>query len=352
MSKRKKIGIVTITNDEYNFGNRLQNYALQTILEGMGFEVDTLNRPHNGNQRLWWQKMRNIIHYILPYKRQINHIKAGNFFFWNERYIKWSNIVAVDENLPYLANMYDYFIAGSDQIWNPKFIWGKDPFVYLQFARSEKRIAYAASIGVDNIETPDIPQYTEWCSNWKAISTREYKGSEIVSQLLNKEIPTLIDPTLLLPKEEWCKLTRRISTPKKYIVVYTLGTATDEYKKYINQLAEKNNCVIVDVMNDYRYAGGSPSKFVALIQNSERVISDSFHAMVFSLVFHRQFTFLQRAGCSINMNSRIQTLINKFQIPINELSNITEINVDWDSFDLLLKEEQNKSMLFLENALL
>ena len=53
---------------------------------------------------------------------------------------------------------------------------------------------------------------------------------------------------------------------------------------------------------------------------------DSFHAMVFSLVFHKQFTFLQRAGCGINMNSRIQTLINKFQIPINELSNITEIN--------------------------
>lgn len=351
MKKRKKIGIVTITNDGYNFGNRLQNYALQTILEGMGFEVETLNRPIRGNQRNWWLNPKLVLHYILPYKRKIEHIKAKNFFFWNRRHIKWSNKVAIDETLPSLKNRYDYFVAGSDQIWNPKFTFGKDPFMYLQFARAEQRIAYSASIGVDNIETSDIPLYTEWCSNWKAISIREYKGTEIVSQLLNKEIPTLIDPTLLLAKEEWCKLTRRISTPKKYIVVYTLGTATDEYIKYINQLAEKNNCDIVDVMNDYRYAGGSPSKFVALIQNSERVVSDSFHAMVFSLVFHKKFTFLQRAGCGINMNSRIQTLINKFQIPINELSNITEINVDWDSFDLLLKEEQNKSMLFLENAL-
>ena len=134
MSKHK-IGIVTITNDGYNFGNRLQNYALQTILERMGYDVETLNRPIRGNQRLWGKRKKMVLHYFLPYRRKIVHLKAGNFYFWNRRYIKWSNRVATDDILPLLGKQYDYLIAGSDQIWNPKFIWGEDPYMFLQFAQ-------------------------------------------------------------------------------------------------------------------------------------------------------------------------------------------------------------------------
>lgn len=350
MSKHK-IGIVTITNDGYNFGNRLQNYALQTILERMGYDVETLNRPIRGNQRLWWKRKKMVLHYFLPYRRKIEHLKAGNFYFWNRRYIKWSNRVATDDILPLLGKQYDYLIAGSDQIWNPKFIWGEDPYMFLQFAKPEQRIAYSPSIGLDEIPQENITQYEDWWRDWNALSCREYTGANIISRVINKTVPTLIDPTLLLSSEDWCKLTKGIKTPKKYIFVYMLGEITGEYKEYIDKLAHENQCEVVDVMNDIRYAGGNPSVFVALIQNAERVIADSYHAMVFAMLFHLPFTFIDRVGWGMNMNSRVQTLIDKFGISVKRLDALTELPIDWNVFEQRLEQERSNAMLYLKNTL-
>lgn len=351
MSNKKKIGIVTITNDGYNFGNRLQNYALQTVLERMGYEVDTLNRPIRENQRLWWKRKKMVLHYFLPFRRQISHIKAGNFYFWNKRYIKWSDIVATDEALPSLVNQYDYFVAGSDQIWNPKFSFGTDPYMFLQFAKPDQKVAYAPSIGLDEISQDSISQYEEWWCNWRALSCREYVGAKIISKIVGEDIPTLIDPTLLLSSDDWSKLTKGIKTPKKYIFVYMLGEITGEYKEYIDKLSHENQCEVVDVMNDIRYAGGNPSVFVALIQNAERVIADSYHSMVFAMLFHRPFTFIDRVGWGMNMNSRVQTLMDKFEIPIKRLDAITELPIDWNVFEQRLEQERSNAMLYLKNAL-
>lgn len=350
MSKHK-IAIVTITNDGYNFGNRLQNYALQTVLERMGYNVETLNRPIRENQRLWWKRKKMVLHYFLPFRRQISHIKAGNFYFWNKRYIKWSDIVATDEALPSLVNQYDYFVAGSDQIWNPKFMWGEDPYMFLQFAKPEQRIAYSPSIGLDEIPQENITQYEDWWRDWNALSCREYTGANIISRVINKKVPTLIDPTLLLSSEDWCKLTKGIKTPKKYIFVYMLGEITGEYKEYIDKLSHENQCEVVDVMNDIRYAGGNPSVFVALIQNAERVIADSYHAMVFAMLFHLPFTFIDRVGWGMNMNSRVETLMRIFDIHINKLEAITEMQIDWDVFERKLETERQKAIEYLSVAL-
>lgn len=351
MTHKRIIGIVTITNDGYNFGNRLQNYALQTALERMGFVVETLNRPIRNNQRLWWQDKKMVLHYLLPYHRRIEHIKAANFYFWNRKHIKWSDIVVTDDILSSIASKYDYFIAGSDQIWNPKFIWGKDPYMFLQFAQPQQRIAYAPSIGVDEIEEDMTIQYKDWWKDWKALSCREKSGSKIISDITGKEVPTFLDPTLLLDESEWMCLTKGIKTPKKYILLYTLGLLTNEYDNYIRQIVRDTDCQIVDVMNDIRYAGCNPSKFVALIQHADRVIADSYHAMVFALLFHRPFTFIERVGWGMDMNSRVKTLFEKFDIHVPNLNAITELNIDWNTFERKLDFECAKACDYLKNAL-
>ena len=104
-------------------------------------------------------------------------------------------------------------------------------------------------------------------------------------------------------------------------------------------------------MNDVCYAGCSPSVFVALIQHSERVIADSYHAMVFAMLFHRPFTFIDRVGWGMNMNSRVQTLIDKFGISVNQLDAITELPIDWNVFEQRLEQERSNAMLYLKNAL-
>ena len=351
MGNKKRIGIVTITNDGYNFGNRLQNYALQTFLQGMGFDVETLNRPIRENQRLWWRNKKKVLHYLLPYHRNIEHIKAGNFYFWNKRHIKWSDIVVTDDVLPSLADNYDFFIAGSDQIWNPKFLWGKDPYMFLQFAKPQQRVAYAPSIGLDAIEEELIPQYKVWWASWKALSCRENAGAEIISKTIDKQIPTLVDPTMLLTSEDWIGLTKTIRTPKKYIVVYMLGDITGEYKQYLDKVVLESQCEIIDVMHDIRYAGCNPSNFVALIQHAEKVVADSYHALVFALLFHRPFTFIDRVGWGMNMNSRVETLMKTIEIQIHKLDAITELPIDWEMFERNVEIERKKAIDYLRTAL-
>lgn len=353
MTNKKKIGIVTITNDGYNFGNRLQNYALQTVLERMGYEVETLNRPIRENQRDWWKHKKMVLHYLIPFRRQIVHLKAGNFFFWNKRYIHWSKLVATNKNLPLLAKQYDYFVAGSDQIWNPRFSWGTDPYMFLQFAHYEQRVAYAPSIGIDNeITEADSVLFKEMLQGWYALSCREQSGAHIISDLLNKEVPCLLDPTLLLSRKDWEKLTCCCHTPKKYIFLYMLGELTGEYKQYVSNLAERIGCQVVDVMNDIRYAGCSPSRFVALIQHADWVVADSYHAYVFANIFHRPFTFINRVGIDMNMNSRMETLMEKLHITIPAWRNITEIvPLDWQKIDDITNQEQQIATDYLDNSL-
>lgn len=100
-----------------------------------------------------------------------------------------------------------------------------------------------------------------------------------------------------------------------------------------------------------RYAICNPSKFVALIQHAERVVADSYHAMVFALLFHKPFTFIDRVGWGMNMNSRVTTLLDILAIPVTQLSNITELDVDWDIFEEKLKIERQKSLTYLQSAL-
>lgn len=351
MSNKKKIGIVTITNDGYNFGNRLQNYALQSVLERMGFHVETLNRPIREDQRSMLYTAKIFARFFIPYHRTIGRIKAWNFFFWNRRYIKWSNKVATDESLPTLANQYDFLVAGSDQIWNPEFSWGKDPYMFLQFARPEQRVAYAPSIGLETIENQERLMYKERWSHWRALSSRETKGAEIIADVTGENVPTLIDPTLLLTQDDWRKMTHGIRTPRKYIFVYMLGDIICEYKEYLDKIAKETDCELVDVMYDKRFAGCNPSEFVALIQHAERVVADSYHAMVFAMLFHRPFTFIDRVGCGMNMNSRVQTLIDKFGIPVEHLNAITEFDINSDEYEKRLQLEREKAMTYLKKAL-
>lgn len=354
MTKKKKIGIVTITNDGYNFGNRLQNYALQTVLERMGYEVETLNRPIRENQRDWWRNIKMVLHYLIPLRRQIVHIKAKKFFFWNKRYIHWSKLVATDDNLPLLAKQYDYFVAGSDQIWNPKLDWGISPYMFLQFAPPKKRVAYAPSIGLDDeFQEPYRSLFKTMWQDWKALSCREQSGAQIMCGLLNNQnIPCLIDPTLLLSYKDWEKIIRYCRTPRKYIFLYMLGELTGEYKKYVDELVQRTGFSVVDVMNDIRYAGSNPSRFAALIKNADWVVSDSYHAYVFSTIFHRPFTFIDRVGWGMNMNSRMKTLVNKLYVTIYEWKKITEIvPSDWQIVEDAILKEQMLAMTFLKNAL-
>lgn len=148
----KKIGIVTITELE-NFGNRLQNYALQETLVELGFEVETLrNYIIYKNERTVCWKLKQFIkallgnkeaHYLLERKKRFDQ--------YDSQYFKFSKYYStIDFISPNIENQYDYFICGSDQIWNITFPFNLN-FNFLTFAPYEKRISYAGSFGISSL---------------------------------------------------------------------------------------------------------------------------------------------------------------------------------------------------------
>lgn len=253
-----KIGIITL-NGYFNYGNRLQNYALQEYLSSLfnGSIVNTIwYLKYNSSLKENMITLNNIRRYVFNRHGFKNFINSGkyvykiireyNFKKFSDKYI---NSVFDYEVKPDLNNRYDYFIAGSDQIWNP--YWVKDTTEFLQFADRNKRIAYAASFGVSKIPADKVEIVKKGLEGIDYISVREQAGAKIVKDLTGRDVPVLVDPTLLLTVEEWEKV---MECPvwyrdEKYILVYFLSKLPDKIKKDIQNLAEKYKLKIVDLMD-------------------------------------------------------------------------------------------------------
>ena len=320
--KMKKIAIVTI--ESANYGNRLQNYALQTVLQSMGVEVKTLHRETidcSAKEQIK-RLMQNIF-----------QTKASKFRRF-DGHIEFSKIVIGRDYYPIgISSQFDYFVVGSDN----------------------QKISYAASFGVSEIPLDRVKYYAEKLKTFSALSVREKHAARIVKDLTNREATVVLDPTLLLKASEW-KIVENKSKymPKsKYVFVYALGTMCQRFKDKIRSLEKEY--VIFDVraiQKNGRELPIGPAEFLYLLRNADFVLTDSFHATVFSILYHKRFITFNRLG--INMNSRIKSLAELIDIQewINKYGELEcEKIIDYTSVDEILARERKKSIDFLREAL-
>ena len=349
----KKVGIITI-NDFNNYGNRLQNYALQEKLLQLGLDVENIL---NNNLDTKCKKILKDILCLFQRKKKCEIVRKKNFKNFDKDYMKNTNFTIYKDNVKFdMQEKYDYFIIGSDQVWNYKF--NRIPKIdFALFSPKEKNISYAASFGIDNIEESWKIPYTEGLNNINYISVREEKGAEIVKELIGKDVPVVLDPTFLLSEEDWKKTIREpeIKPIKKYILTYFLGNISEERKNELQKLANEHNWNIINLgkieYKQYYIAG--PSEFLWYIKNAEIVFTDSFHACVFSIIFNKTFYVLDREDKMQSMNSRIETLLNKFDLKQQKFNSWDNIKIDHDysHVDLILEKEREKSLNFLKKAL-
>ncbi len=340
----KKIAIITIY-DQNNYGNRLQNYAVQEILKKRNFEVETL-------------KNINIVN-------NINYLEAGlsllrerrDCFTEFDKNLNISKDVIYHDKIPKdLNEKYDYFIIGSDQIWNYDFEDRFTSFVFAPFANKDKKISLSASFGTDYIPDDKINLY-EGLSDLKAISVREEAGKKIVKEITGRDDAiVLIDPTMMLDVKEWNKVTKRPNrlSSKKYILKYFLGTVSKDRKREIQRIAREYNCDIIDVMDKKSFYNIGPSELLYLLKNSFLVVTDSFHACIFSILFNKPFVVFERKNASINMNSRLETLLSKFDLKDRVFKNKIEkemMSIDYKNTYKILQEEKEKYNKFLDEYL-
>ena len=194
---------------------------------------------------------------------------------------------------------------------------------------------------------------------FKAISVREEAGKKIAKELTKREdIEVLVDPTMLLKKDEWEKLEKKpkkLETGKKYILNYFLGEISKEKKDAIENFAKENGYEIINILDTKSpfYKTG-PSEFLYLVHNAEIVFTDSFHACVFSILYNKPFYVIERVAKGMkNMNSRIDTLLNKMGLQNRKFESVIETNCEdiYEEVNKKLNIEREKALSFMKNAL-
>lgn len=366
----KKIGILTLT-DNNNYGNRLQNYAVQKVLNNLGFQTESIiNRTidrKNRNLKYYLsilsfnkikEKLKSIYMMRVVYKVNKNIVteRKKNFEDFNKNIIFNKTEINKNKNLEYLQKEYDFFVVGSDQVWNPFSPLIKE-INFLEFSPKEKNIAYSASFGVSEIPMEQINTYKKGLENFKKISVREEKGKQIVEELSESKAEVLIDPTMMLSKDEWLKVSKEVEwLPEKYIVTFFLGNISKKRKAFLEKIKKEKNIEIINLnqIKDKKSYSIGPSEFIYIISKAAMIFTDSFHGSVFSIIFDKPFYVMNRDTATKSMNSRIETLLKKFDLEdrkMNTYSQNINIECNYTGKQEKIIEEQEKAKKFLKEAL-
>jgi len=366
--------ICTITcHDVYNHGASLQAYALMSYLESQGHQVNIIDyKPdYLSNhyqffsidnpqwERNFFSKMVylaiKIPIRIWAYQRKVNFDK------FRRQYLKltptkYKTYQALREQTP-SADMY---ICGSDQIWNTLHKNGKDPAFYLAFVDNPaQKIAYAASLATDKIYDDYEDFVIKNVNQIKHVGVREKKGVQLLQRLGVTHAKHVMDPVFLLSKADWDKLATGNFRHQPYILVYDFDN--DELVQALAlKLAQQKDCKIYAVnLGAYRYADKTfryvgPDVFIALIRDASAVISNSFHAIVLSLIYGTEFYLTTRKE---SINVRMLDLLESMNMThrlikhVNELDNHLQMAHDLPSYQARLEVLIEQSKSFLSTAL-
>ena len=391
----KKAGIITMVGGS-NYGNVLQNYAVQQLLLEEGYEPYTLNNTTQYGFPLGFSAWR-----IVPLRRKLrpDNIAASirsrlvqAYGCKNSRDLTPFGILRAKKNAASFRAAvrrreekfdrcraetlrtdptpldrqrhdreqiarYDAFVCGSDQIWNP-FYWTTSSVDFLDFAPMQKRIALAPSFGVSQFPPQREGDFGRWLRGIPHLSVREDAGAEIIRTLTGREVPVLLDPTFALSAKQWQQYAIE---PEKhstgdYVLTYFLGNKTGRYARFIRAYAEKKGYEIVDLY-DVRaldYYDIEPREFVWLLTNAKAIFTDSFHGAALSINLHVPFVVFERVEGGKSMSSRISTLLDitglsDRRFPV-DFSKIEAICFDRSDARVAVEREAMKS--YLHDALL
>ena len=365
------MNIKTITcHDVYNYGASLQAYALQEYLISKGHDVEIIDYkpdymrvhydfwyvPNNSHYYKIAMKSRIIRFMLCCYfapRRFATYGRKKTFDKFTKKFLRLTRRYNSYEELVANPPAADAYVAGSDQIWNSNLPNGKDPGYFLQFGDEKiKRFAYAASFGIPEIEASHRSTMSKWLKSFDAVSVREKTALDIL-ETLDSEGVNVVDPVFLLNKEQWNKFAGEESYIKeKYILVYDLTLNNEELKVEAQRLSKQYNYRIVAVNGlckcpyaQMNIANAGPQVFVNLIKNAELVLSNSFHATSFSIIFNRPFVTYYK---NKNISRMVDLLDN---VDLRSSLNATEpkYEYNWEEVNSKLAKMCAFSYNFIKN---
>lgn len=369
-----RIGIITLPLHT-NYGGILQAYALQTVLERMGHDVCLIEKKRKLLPFPLWKApfvygkriLKNLAGHPFPifYEQKINRerpVVSQNTDKFIDRYIKRR---IVDDYSDIKETDFDAIVVGSDQIWRPKY-FHEIEHAFLDFTEgwNIKRLAYAASFGTDKWEYTQ--RQTERCGRllrtFDAVSVREASGVELCRKYFGVEAAHVLDPTMLLAKEDYIQLFETANTPKSpgTLLCYILDE-TPEKAAYIEKIAKEYK--LIPFRNNSRVEDGTAplseriqppvEQWLRGFYDAEFVVTDSFHACVFSILFHKPFIVIGNVKRGM---SRFISLLSMFglekRLITSSFYDMGKIeNMNWNKVSAILNEKAYDSISFLTEHL-
>lgn len=383
MNSKKTIGLLSLQWMN-NYGTIIQTYALQKAIEGKGHYVEYISYLPNKNKTKTnplislIKGFPNSLKKLMPYfnnrivEFRMKSIEAETkekhrrFEDFRERYIIiGKNKYYSSEQLISTPPEYDIFITGSDQIWSPNVSYANEIYL-LNFVNDAKRKnAYASSLGTTNLTSAYKKRLIENLINFNSLSCREKSGAKLLTELLDRNVTEVVDPTMLLKEEELTEIAeKRREIPDKYILCYFLGHKR-WHRDFAQELANEQGLPIYYVGHDSYELNKrnslwdvGPGEFVYLIMNASYICTDSFHGSVLSILFHKSlFGFCKRDDSEeTSDNSRMKDLYKKFRIEHRLIGdkNVSTYNreeIDYEVVDKILEKERELSWNYLNSIL-
>ncbi|MGN1322887.1 MAG: polysaccharide pyruvyl transferase family protein [Bacilli bacterium] len=357
----KKIGILTWHYYE-NVGSNLQAYALYESIKKMGFSPMFINYQQKELHDTFIKKICKIIlakiyvcaPTIIPCKYSFKS------FMFQKEYFPTTKTILNSKELDKIKDQFDIFVCGSDQIWSPIVF---NSHYFLDFVKDKYKFSYAPSIGCNYIPDDLKDIYKKLLSDFNGISIREEMGRKLLEEIGIKS-NVVLDPTFLLSKEDWCRISNKEITKKDYIFCYFLGE-NEKHRKKVYEYAKNNkkHLIIYSTFEkdnkfcDERVYKIGPKEFIAYICNADYVFTDSFHGVVFSLKFEKQFNAFYRfnENDKNNQNSRIINIINKLNLEKKLIKNEEDLDlskIDYKKINKKLDLMIEESLNYLKGELL
>lgn len=368
----RKVAIVTI-NDDSNYGNRLQNFALQEVVRSLGWEAETLR---NGSPR--WERT------LLPSRiaHELRHDFAGlagrvrsrvgggriagpegsaRFLEHRRTAIREFARTRIEQSPErfteqpgeYWASRYAAAISGSDQVWNAAYrrAQGID---FLDFIGESHRVAYAPSFGPNGVPRFLHSRYREWLDRIPHLSVRDSSGREIIADLTGREVPIVADPTLLAGRTLWDPMIagRQLPWDAPYAVQFSIGRPGPEEEEWVRRHVAESGLKLVDLhaLDREEFADLDPIGFVAAVANADLVITDSFHAGAFALSYRRPLVIRARFARDPRWEELLsQHALSTRSTGIPGLRYLGE--VDWADVEARRERLRSASLAFLRDAL-
>ena len=381
-----KIGVCACYNTK-NYGSMLQSLATGEMLEKLGYPYEFIRYTRKPTVGLILKSLDRIPEMIKgkrlnaerqralsKYPEVASGIKRRNACFdsfMNQTFTNMSPAYDTLKQLTQAAKEYDAVMVGSDQLWRPEGY--STGFYNLMFVPDEvPKIAYATSFGVSQIPEKKKKIAKTFLNRIDHISVRELRASEMIKELIGRDVPTVVDPTLLFTGEEWKKIIpSKTIVDEKYIFCYLLGS-NPQHRTWVEELKKQTGYKIVTIphldefvesdiaFGDHQLYDVGPVEFVNLIRNAEFVCTDSFHGTVFSILNHKQFVTFNRFtdGTRNSRNSRIESLLSQTGLENRRLTrkeqsivDLALAEIDFECVDSKLNQMRNQSIDYLRSAL-